>query len=74
MAQSSKSLSAQFEELDYFTQRQIINEFPSVFPERHNIKEANYAPVIETSGINFADMGITIFFVLGVVAMVMKWM
>ena len=74
MAQSSKSLSEQMQELDYFTQRQIINEFPSVFPEYHNIKEADYTPIIETSNINFDDMGIVIFFALGIVAMVLTWL
>jgi len=30
---SKTSIMQAFRELDYFTQRQIINEFPEIFPE-----------------------------------------
>lgn len=67
-----QTVSDKFNEVDYFTQRQIINEFPSIFPEHHGIKESNYSPIIENDGTNFADMGIVIFFVLGAIALVMR--
>ena len=35
----NRSLADRFAEVDYFTQRQIINEFPSLFPEYHDIRE-----------------------------------
>ena len=35
----NRSLADKFAEVDYFTQKQIINEFPSVFPEYHGIRE-----------------------------------
>lgn len=67
-----QSISDKFNKLDYFTQRQIVNEFPTVFPEMHNIKEANYTPAIENDGIKWDNVGIMVFFVLGILAFLAK--
>lgn len=68
----TQSLSEKFNEIDYFTQRQIINEFPSIFPECHNIKEADYSPVIEQDGVKWDNVGIMLFFALGIVSFLAK--
>lgn len=66
-ANSEKTLADKFNELDYMTQRTIINEFPSLFPEYS-------APKLNTSNIEHftsikikkSDLIIITYFILGI--------
>lgn len=37
----NQSISERFAQLDYFTQKQIIGEFPQLFPENHKMPIPN---------------------------------
>ena len=64
---NEKTLAERFNELDYMTQRTIINEFPSFFPEYS-------APKLNTSNIEHftsikikkSDLMIIAYFILGI--------
>ena len=42
---NTESIADKFAQIDYFTQRQIINEFPTIFPEYHTKELIDTTPL-----------------------------
>jgi hypothetical protein len=69
----NRSLADRFAEVDYFTQRQIINEFPTVFPEYHGVREITDNSALEIYPIRKFDMNafygafLIVFSIIGVI-------
>ena len=68
-----RTLADKFAEVDYFTQRQIINEFPTVFPEYQGVKEITDNSPLEVYKPRKFDMNafyggfLIVFFTLGII-------